>query len=259
MTEQEIELSPDERRKARQRAYYALNREKIRQQQREYYQKIDKEVHAARVRKYRHEHHEQNLATQRAYRKKNRAHINEQDRIYRQKNKEKVQERQKKYANSHEEQIRERRKKYYADNKERFHQYYVEHRYEFCLERLEGSSVRSMELIQQQVPDKVSLLFDKWSFEMIAHKKILWQLQRSGIYPGNRLYDDCYDAGMLAYLYTIHRCALMDYQHVEAYLWKLIRIFINCAIVVGKRNYPTSYNDQWICTSSGEEQSSFAR
>lgn len=127
------------------------------------------------------------------------------------------------------------------------------------MERLEGSSVRSMASIQQQVPDIVSLFFEKWPFEMIAHKKILWLLQRNGIYSSNRLYDDCYDAGMLAYLYTLHRCALMDYQHVEAYLWMLIRIFINCAIVVGKREYPTYCNDQWICTSSGEEKVSFVR
>lgn len=44
-------------------------------------------------------------------------------------------------------------------------------------------------------------------------------------------YADCYDAGMLAYLYSVHRCAYMGYAHIEAYTAKMIRIYLICAKV----------------------------
>ena len=47
-----------------------------------------------------------------------------------------------------------------------------------------------------------------------------------------------YDAGMLAYLYTIHRCALLECDYVMPYLRKMIRINIRCARIV----YRDSHN-----------------
>lgn len=35
----------------------------------------------------------------------------------------------------------------------------------------------------------------------------------------------------MAYLYAIHRCAYMDYSHVEAYITKVIRIYLTCALI----------------------------
>ena len=58
-----------------------------------------------------------------------------------------------------------------------------------------------------------------------------WTLFRR-IYPGQGCYDDCYSAGMQAYLYSIHRCALMGYTNVIGYIAKMQRIYLICAIVV---------------------------
>lgn len=57
-------------------------------------------------------------------------------------------------------------------------------------------------------------------------------LRRCRIYPGQGCYDDCYSAGMQAYLYSIHRCALMGYTNVIGYIAKMQRIYLICAIVV---------------------------
>lgn len=49
---------------------------------------------------------------------------------------------------------------------------------------------------------------------------------------------------MLAYLYSIHRCAFMSYNHVAAYIKKMIKIYIICALVV----YDDSKN---LCKANG--------
>ena len=51
------------------------------------------------------------------------------------------------------------------------------------------------------------------------------------IFPAQAHCADCYDAGMLAYLYSVHRCAYMGYAHIEAYTAKMIRIYLICAKV----------------------------
>ena len=58
-----------------------------------------------------------------------------------------------------------------------------------------------------------------------------------GIRSSQDVYMECYDAGMLAYLYSIHRCALMGYSHTEYYIIKMIRVLIRCALVVAGEVY----------------------
>ena len=36
---------------------------------------------------------------------------------------------------------------------------------------------------------------------------------------------------MMAYLYSVHRCAYMSYENVEGYIAKMLRIYLLCAIV----------------------------
>lgn len=209
MTNTETTLTPHERRKARARAYYYAHREEMRAQQRAYYhERVDKAAHAARIRKWRHENPERNRAVSRAYRKKNRARIYELEKKYNARNPEK-------------------RKQYRRT-------YYLRHRYDICKYTLDVYTFRSIETIQSLIPDRVAAYIQQWDFEACAHKRILRQLYRYNIYPSNQLYSDCYDAGMIAYLYTIHRCAWMRYDHVIPYLIKMIRILVTCALYVGR-------------------------
>ena len=209
MANTEKDLTPHERRKARQRAYYYANKEKIRAQQKEYYHKnIDKAAHAARIRKWRSENAERNRAVSRAYRKNNRARIYALEKKYRSREPEKY--------------------KMYRQK------YYLNHRYDICKYKLEIYTFRSMETIQSLIPDRVAAYTQQWDFEEYAHKRILRQLYKFSIYPSNHLYSDCYDAGMLAYLYTIHRCAWMGYDHVIPYMSRMIRVLIICALHVGR-------------------------
>lgn len=90
---------------------------------------------------------------------------------------------------------------------------------------------------------KVDAYFERYPFER-AERAVKRYLFRFGIRRDSGMYDDCYDAGMLAYLYSIHRCAVIDCVNVDGYLCKMIRIYILCALVL----YRDSEN---LCRENG--------
>lgn len=91
-----------------------------------------------------------------------------------------------------------------------------------------------MDRVKAVCPERIEQYLEQWPFETYADRRIKNQLRWWRIYPQHHLYDDCYDAGMLAYFYSIHRCAMMEYQHVHQYIAKMVRIFVICALNVGR-------------------------
>lgn len=209
------------KRQTRQKTYYQSHRDEIRQQQREYYRSIDKAVHAARVREYRRKNHDAYLAYRREYRAKNRERFAEYNRRAREKRKAQKAESQKERRIAAAEQTASRT-------------YYERNRYELCRRRLGEECFRAMERVKAVCPERIERYLKQWPFETYADRRIKSQLRWWRIYPQHHLYDDCYDAGMLAYFYSIHRCAMMEYQHVHQYIAKMVRIFVICALNVGR-------------------------
>lgn len=207
------DLTPAQAKKqARQKAYYQAHREEIRQQQREYYQRGDKAVHAAKVREYRRKNHETYLAYRREYRARNQERFAEYNR------------------RSQEKRGKQRAA---ATVQKDSRSYYERNRYELCRRRIGEECFRAMEKVKAVCPERIERYLEQWPFEAYAAKRIKSQLWQWRIYPQHRLYDDCYDAGMLAYLYSVYRCAMMEYQHVNQYIAKMVRIFIICALNAG--------------------------
>lgn len=233
MQELRQELTPEERNKAYRRAYYQKHKEEICRRNRERYQAMDKEERTARSKKYRKEHREEYLQKNREYYQKNRKILCAKRKMYRELHYDEYTQKWKQYANTHKAEIQERQRKYYAANKERIKQNNKDHEYEINRRLLHDYSLRSIEEIQAQIPEKVAQYMEQWPFQEIAHRRIVRQLYQYHIYSRDPLYQDCYDAGMLAYLYTIHRCAYMNYTHVEAYLGKMLSILIKSALIVG--------------------------
>lgn len=137
------------------------------------------------------------------------------------------------------EQIEHRRlraQKYYQEHREYFRQmnqrYRQQHRVSISQKTIGEYCYHTIEQIQQKCPNKVERLLKQYPFEGFASRCLRRQLRYFHIYPSQARYDDCYDAGMMAYLYTIHRCAYMGYSYVEAYMAKLIRIYLICAVIV---------------------------
>lgn len=95
-------------------------------------------------------------------------------------------------------------------------------------------SYRAMEKVRERCEKEVNGLYEKFPYDGFAEKKLHQLLKRKHIYEGQGYYADCVSAGMLAYMYSIHRCADMGYTNVEGYIAKMLRIYIICAIVVYK-------------------------
>lgn len=93
-------------------------------------------------------------------------------------------------------------------------------------------SYRSMEAIQARYPQRVEQYFQNYPFEQYGHGFICKALCRFRICRGRAEYDDCYEAGMVAYLYSIHRCAALNCDYTIPYIQKMIRIYILCALVI---------------------------
>lgn len=90
----------------------------------------------------------------------------------------------------------------------------------------------AMERDRAACGERVDDYFARFPFETYAERAILRRLAKFGIRTSHAEYDDCYDAGMLAYLYTIHRCAALSCDYTIPYLIKMIRIYITCACIV---------------------------
>lgn len=214
------DLTPAQaKRQAQRKSYYQAHRDEIRQQQREHYRRVDKAVHAARVREYRRKNHDAYLAYRREYRARNRERFAEYDRRSREKRKAQRAESQQGWQSAAQKDTRT---------------YYERNRQELCRRRIGEECFRAMEKVRMVCPERIEWYLEQWPFDAYADRRIKSQLWWWHIYPQHYLYDDCYDAGMLAYLYSIHRCAMMEYQHVDQYIAKMVRIFVICALNIGR-------------------------
>jgi hypothetical protein len=117
--------------------------------------------------------------------------------------------------------IKERRRKYYEENK-----------YAICNKTLNIHCVNKIQKVRNLYIDKVNEYISRYPFEIYADCYIKKRLALHRIHSNHSHYADCYDAGMMAYLYSVHRCAEMSYAHVEPYIKKVICIYIVCALVI---------------------------
>lgn len=104
------------------------------------------------------------------------------------------------------EQIEHRRlraQKYYQEHREYFRQmdqrYRQQHRVSISQKTIGEYCYHTIEQIQQKCPNKVERLLKQYPFEGFASRCLRRQLRYFHIYPSQARYDDCYDAGMMAY------------------------------------------------------------
>ncbi len=113
------------------------------------------------------------------------------------------------------------------------HQYYMENRLEICRRLLTEYAYRSIERIKALIPERVEAYLRAYPFEECGDRLIRAVLFRHFQLRSRQAeYEDCYEAGMLAYLYSIHRCAVLECSYTVPYIRKMVRIYVNCALVV---------------------------
>ena len=111
-------------------------------------------------------------------------------------------------------------------------QYYEANKYALCHHTLNVYCVNKIERIRTLCPDRADSYISRYPFEEYADRYIKKRLAIHRVLSSHGHYHDCYDAGMMAYLYSVHRCAEMSYDHVIPYIKKLVRIYIICALVI---------------------------
>lgn len=94
-------------------------------------------------------------------------------------------------------------------------------------------------------------MYSKYPFEEYFIPYFRKLCYRYTISKNSYLYQECYDAGMLAYMYSICRCSIMhdkeNTEHMKAYIWLLIKIYVIAALV-------TANDSKKLCEANGFKQ-----
>ena len=92
--------------------------------------------------------------------------------------------------------------------------------------------------VTAQMGDTITYMYNDYPYERYFFPYFKKLCYKYAIRQCSYLYQECYDAGMLAYMYSICRCSVMkdkgNAEHVKAYIWKLVRIYFIAAIVIEK-------------------------
>jgi len=105
------------------------------------------------------------------------------------------------------------------------HLQYINH----CHKAIGIYAYRSMDRDRAVAGSVIDTYYERYPFEQYAEPYIRRELRNHLIGRTMAEYDECYDAGMLAYLYSIHRCAALRCGYAPSYIRKMIRIFVSCA------------------------------
>ncbi len=122
----------------------------------------------------------------------------------------------------------EKIKKYYRD-------YYIKNRVRLCEKRVEVYMSNAIKKIGVIMPDEISKLYDKYPFEVYGDPYLDKTLKIYGVRQNELAFAECYEAAMMGYIYSIHRCAYMGYTHTENYIKFMIRCFIRMGLVLANK------------------------
>ena len=185
-----------------------LKKEKMREYNRAYYQR-----NRERLLRYQNDYNHRN--------KFNEEHSLTKQQLFDLERKEFMREYQKEYRRKNAVVLREKQRISYVKN-----------RYLYCYRTINKYAPKAIDKVRSICPDVVNEYYKRYPFEDFAERVIKYRLRKSEIYPSQARYDDCYDACVLAYLYSIHRCAYLGVDYVNAYMRKMINIYMFCALVI---------------------------
>lgn len=114
--------------------------------------------------------------------------------------------------------------------------YYERNRWKICNYFINIYMPKAIDTIHKKIPEKVSVLYQKYPYETYGDLPIKRRLRICKIKENQMEYQECYDAAMEAYLYSIHRCAFCDYEYVAYYIKKMISVAIICGINIAQES-----------------------
>lgn len=90
--------------------------------------------------------------------------------------------------------------------------------------------------IGTRIPDKILKLYSIYPFEVYGIPYLEKELRKYGIFKNRVEYAECFEIAMIGYLYSIHRCACMNYTHTENYIKFMIRCCIKIGLVLANKD-----------------------
>ena len=141
----------------------------------------------------------------------------------------------------------EKSKRYYRD-------YYVKNRVKLCENKIEVYMPNTIKKIGAIIPGDIIKLYEKYPFEIYGSPYLSKMLKTYGVRQNEVAFAECYEAGMLGYIYSIHRCAYKGYTHTENYIKFMLRCCIKMGLVLANKeryamkseNYEMVYLDDEI-------------
>ena len=89
-----------------------------------------------------------------------------------------------------------------------------------------------IETARMKAPELMIKYYEKFPFDHYAEPHIKRNLRVNKIWEHNLAYQECYEAGILAYMYSISRCVYSKIENVEGYIRKMIRISFVWGIII---------------------------
>lgn len=122
--------------------------------------------------------------------------------------------------------------------------YYIKNRVKICKRQVDIYMPNSIKKIGLIIPDEIMNLYNLYPFDVYGDPYLKAKLKDYGIRKSDLAFDECYDAAMIGYIYSIHRCAYMKYAHIENYIKFMIRCCIKIGVVLAyKERYAMSNNN----------------
>ena len=124
-------------------------------------------------------------------------------------------------------------KKRKLGRKRKYHRTYWENnKVRLCHHTMDDYIPRVVGAAKLISPDLVTRYYEKFPFELCAEPYIKRYLRANKIWENSLAYQECFEAGILAYMYSISRCVCNRIDNVEGYIRKMIPISFVWGITV---------------------------
>lgn len=137
-----------------------------------------------------------------------------------------------------------------AKNKAR-REYYQKNKIKICKRLLNKYSTKAIKRITSNNTETVNNMYEKYPYAEYSLKYSKKLCYKYRVHSTDYRYQECMDAAMLAYMYSICQCSIKDYkddkEHVTAYIRKVTQIYFMAAITISEET-------RNICIENGFRQ-----
>lgn len=127
--------------------------------------------------------------------------------------------------------------------KEQSRAFFQRHKKELCDYTIHTGCIRAIERDKKKAAVEAEQLMIKYPYEDFQ-SYFKYTIKKYGVYEGKYAWQECIEATYFAYLYSLYRCAAQGYTYVSAYVRKVGRIFVCCAVIISSEEMRRSSWDE---------------